>query len=126
MPRRAVLALAVVAIQLAASVAGYAHDAAVHHAICPDDGELIDVPGASDDASDDARAPAWADDDDNLGSRSGEPARPRDHQHCALAPAVDDAIAPATHVAISAPAPACRLVSIAPSVPPPPRATRPL
>lgn len=102
-PPKLALAIVLIAVQVAASVAGLEH-LGTHHVVCVEHGELIDVPVA---AQDDVPG-----DDDSLGAR-GERPRLADHTHCALAPADDDAIAPPSGLIVIAPAPIVRAVVVA-------------
>jgi hypothetical protein len=113
--RYAPLALALIALQIAASIAGLEH-AGVRHVVCAEDGAMIDAPAAP--------IIDGAPDDDSLGA-GGDHARPNGHDHCALAAADDDAIAPALLAVVAAPAPISRVPAAAPALVAP-RAVRPL
>ena len=114
--RLAPLAVALVALQVVASVIGIEH-LAVRHVVCAEHGALIDAPAAPVVDGD-------SDDDDSLGAR-GERAHVSDHEHCALAAADDDAIAPQVRPVVVAPTPLAQLRAVAPAVIPP-RAIPPL
>jgi len=111
--RYASLALALIALELTASLAGL-EGVAVRHVVCAEHGAAIDVPLVVDQTAVDPEDPFS---DDNLAGHD----RPLllDHDHCALAACAADAVAPDARVALAVTAPPVHLVPAAPAVSPP-------
>jgi hypothetical protein len=99
-PPKLALAIALIALHVGGAIAGLEHQAA-HH----------DVPVASGDD--------LAGDDDNLGARHDR-GHAAAHEHCALAPADADVIAPAIAIVVIAPAPVTRVAPAPPTFVPRP------
>jgi hypothetical protein len=113
--RYAWLALALIALELTASIARL-EGVATRHVVCAEHGDAVDVPLVVDEGAVDPQDPFS---DDNLAGHE----RPYlAHEHCALAACATDAIAPHVRAALVAAAPV-HLVWIAPAEAPP-RAVR--
>jgi len=115
--RYASLALALIALELAASLAGL-EGVAVRHAVCAEHGATIDVPLVIEQTAVDPDDPFS---DDNLAGHDRP--LPFDHEHCALAACAADAVAPDVLLALAVTAPPVFLLPAVPAVTPP-RAVR--